>query len=196
MEIEEFIKIIRKEFGNLKDGGKLLISVSSKHVLKTNILILQFLLNEKKLPGLYICVDIPQIHVERLLRKYEIKSDRLKYIDAITGLSTFEQEFNDKIVYIDNPFNVKLINEAIHKVQEDGVKRFIILDNMATLQFYSSEIQKFFERFIKSIKEFNMNYLIITVDKERHNDTYDIIRNYCDHEMEIKKEWLDFLSNV
>jgi len=195
VEIEEFIKIIRNEFGKINDGGKLLLSVSSKHVLKTNILLLQYLLGEKKLPGLYICVDIPQIHVEKLLKKYEIKSDGLKYIDAITGLSTLEQEFNDKIIYIDNPFNVKLINEAIHKVQEDGVKRFIILDNMATLQFYSSEIKKFFEHFIRSITDFNMNYLIIAVDKERHNDTYEVIRKYCDHELEIKREWLDFLSS-
>ena len=194
VEMEELMNIIRDEFAKLKEGSKLLLSVSCKHVLKTNILLLQFLLNEKKMDGVYICVDIPQIHVERLLKKYNIKSDSLKYIDAITGLSTIDREFNDKILYIDNPFNVRSINDAILKVQVDGVKRFIILDNMATLQFYSSEISKFFEQFITSIDRFNMSYLMLAVDKDRHKDTYDIITHYCDSELEIKKEWVERLS--
>ena len=79
---------------------------------------------------------------------------------------------NEKIIYIDNPFNVKNINVAIRKIQADGVKRFIILDNMATLQFYSTEISKFFQHFISSVKEINMSYLMVAVDKNRHKDTY------------------------
>jgi hypothetical protein len=194
VEIDELMAIVRDEFGKLKEGGKLLLSVSSKHVLKTNIILLQFLLNEKSLDGLYICVDIPQIHVEKLIKKYNIKADGLKYIDAITGLSALDREVNEKIVYIDNPFNVKSINMAIQKVQVDGVKRFIILDNMATLQFYSTEIEKFFDQFISSSKDFNMSYLMVAVDKARHKDTYEIIKKYCDNELEIKNQWLEMLQ--
>lgn len=196
LEFEELVAIVRKEFENIKDGGKLLITVGCKHVLKTNLLLLQFLLNEKKLNGLYICVDIPQQHVEKLLKKYQIKSDKLRYIDAITGLSTLDKEFADNIVFIDNPFNVKLINEAIRKVQADGVKRFIILDNMATLQFYSTEISKFFKFFIKSLREFNLSYLMLAVDKTRHKETYDIIRPFCDGELEIKREWVELMEGI
>ena len=190
------MSIIREEFRKLRDGDKLLVSVSCRHVLKTNILLLQFLLNEQNLEGVYICVDIPQIHIQRLLKKYNINSSGLKYIDAITGLSTAEQEFNENITYIDNPFNVKMINEAIRKVQVDGVKRFIILDNMATLQFYSSETTNFFEQFIPSMKEIKMSYLMLAVDKDRHKDTYKIIKKHCDSELEIKKEWIDMLSGL
>lgn len=196
MDIEEIMSIIREEFRKLRDGDKLLLSVSCRHVLKTNILLLQFLLNEQNLEGVYICVDIPQIHIQRLLKKYNINSSGLKYIDAITGLSTAEQEFNENITYIDNPFNVKMINEAIQKVQVDGVKRFIILDNMATLQFYSSETTNFFKQFIPSMKDIKMSYLMLAVDKDRHNDTYKIIKKYCDSELEIKKEWIDMLSGL
>ena len=194
MEIEELVSIVRTEFDKLESGGKLLLSVSCKHVLKTNILLLQFLLNEKGLPGLYICVDIPQIHVERLLNKYSINSTNLKYIDAITGLSTLDREVREKILYIDNPFNVNTINQAILKIQSDGVERFIILDNMATLQFYSSEISPFFEEFISSVEKFNMSYLMLSVDKQRHKDTYDILKPYCDRELEIEDQWLDLLK--
>lgn len=196
MDIKDLMNLIREEFGKLQIGGKLLLSVSCRHVLKTNVLLLQFLLNEKNLAGVYICVDIPQIHIKRLLKKYKINASSLKYIDAITGLSTVERDFHENITYIENPFNVKMINEAIQKVQVDGVKRFIILDNMATLQFYSSEITKFFEKFIASIEEINMSYLILAVDKERHFDTYEIIKQYCDKELEIKKEWIDMITGL
>ena len=196
LEIEELMVIVRNEFDKLKDHGKLLISVSCRHVLKTNIVLLQFLLNEKKLNGLYICVDIPQVHVERLLQKYKINSKGLKYIDAITGLSTLDKEFHNNIIYIDNPFNVKTINEAILRIQTDGVKRFIILDNMATLQFYSTEISKFFKGFINSVDKFNMDYLMLAVDKNRHKDTYDIIRPFCDNELEIKRQWIELLKGL
>jgi hypothetical protein len=194
VEVEELMAFVRDEFKKLTDGGKLLLSVGSKHVLKTNIILLQFLLNEKNLDGLYICIDIPQVHVEKLIKKYNIKADGLKYIDAITGLSAQDREVNEKIVYIDNPFNVKSINEAIRRVQVDGVKRFIILDNMATLQFYSSEIEKFFDQFISSSSDFNMSYLMVAVDKQRHKNTYEIIRKYCDREMEIKNQWLELMQ--
>jgi hypothetical protein len=192
--MEEITQYVRQEIDNLKDGGKLLLTVGCKHVLKTNIVLLQFLLNEKNFNGLYICVDIPQVHVERLLKKYNIQSKDLKYIDAITGLSTVEREYHENIFYIENPFNVKVINEAISRVQADGVKRFVILDNMATLQFYSTEIGNFFNNFIGSIDKFNISYLILAVDKIKHTDTYDIIRPYCDGELDIKEEWLDWLK--
>ena len=194
--MNELLLIVREEFNNLEDGSKLLLSVGCKHVLKTNILLLQFLLNEKNLNGLYICIDIPQIHVERLLKKYNINSEDLKYIDAITGLSTLEQEYQNNILYIDNPFNVQTINEAIGRIQADGVKRFVILDNMATLQFYSSEISNFFNQFIGELKEFNISYLMLAVDKNRHKDTYDILRPLCDHELEIQPEWVEWLKSI
>ncbi|WP_455393202.1 hypothetical protein [[Eubacterium] cellulosolvens] len=194
MDIDDLMNIIREEFENLTDGGRLLLSVSCRHVLKTNILLLQFLLNEKNYDGVYICVDIPHIHIQRLLKKYNIKSDCLKYIDAITGLSTVEREFDEKITYVDNPFDVRSINQAIRKVQVDGVKRFVILDNMATLQFYSTEITNFFEHFIASIEDINLSYLMLAVDKNRHKETYKIIKNYCDRELEIKKEWIETVS--
>jgi hypothetical protein len=190
----KLIDIIRKEFSKLDDGGKLLLSVGCRDVLKLNVILLQFLINEQKLNGLYICVDIPQTNVERLVKKYDITKDGLKYIDAITGLSSIEREFNDNIFYIDNPFNVKIINEAINRVQADGVKRFVILDNMATLQFYSTEISNFFKNFIGSINDFNISYLVLAVDKIRHKRTYDIIRPFCDSEIEIKREWLGWLK--
>jgi hypothetical protein len=190
----KLVEIIREEFSKLDDGGKLLLSVGCRDVLKLNVILLQFLINEQKLNGLYICVDIPQINVERLVKKYDITKDGLKYIDAITGLSSIEREFNDNIFYIDNPFNVKIINEAINRVQADGVKRFVILDNMATLQFYSTEISNFFENFIGSIGDYNISYLVLAVDKVKHNKTYDIIRPFCDAELEIKREWLDWLK--
>ena len=194
MEIEELTNIVRNAIDKLDDGSKLLLNVGCKHVLKTNILLLQFLLNEKNFNGLYICIDIPQIHVDRLLKKYNINSKALKYIDAITGLSTVEREFHENIFYIDNPFNVQTINEAISRVQADGVKRFVILDNMATLQFYSTEIVNFFDNFIGSINDFNISYLILAVDKAKHNETYDIIRPICDGELEVKAEWLEYLK--
>jgi len=190
---DELLNIVREEFNKLDDGGKLLLNVGCRQVLKTNMILLQFLLNEQNLKGLYICVDIPQVHVDRLVKKYNIQTDGLKYIDAITGLSSLEMELQENIIYIDNPFNVKLINEAINKVQSDGVKRFVILDNMATLQFYSTEIKKFFDNFIGTINEFNIKLLVIAVDKSRHKDTYDVIEPLCDAEIDIKKEWLDGL---
>jgi len=190
------MKTVRSEFEKLSDGGKLLLTVGCRHVLKTNIILLQFLLNEKKLNGLYICVDIPQVHIDRLVKKYNIDHEKLKYIDAITGLSTVEKDQNQNVCYIDNPFNVKIINEAISKVQDDGVKRFVILDNMATLQIYSSEISRFFENFIGSINEFNINYLMLAVDKNNHKEAYDIIRPYCDSELEIRDEWLEWLREI
>jgi hypothetical protein len=84
----ELLDLVRDEFGKLNDGGKLLLSVGCRDVLKLNVILLQFLINEQKLNGLYICVDIPQINVERLVKKYDISKEGLKYIDAITGLSS------------------------------------------------------------------------------------------------------------
>ncbi len=192
----EIMDSIRNEFVKLKKGGKLLLSVSCRHVLKTNVLLLEFLINEKNLNGLYICVDIPHNHVERLLKTYKISSKDLTYIDAITGLSTLEREYQENIYYIDNPFNVKIINSAIKSIQSDGVKRFVILDNMATLQFYSTEIEKFFNKFIGSIDDFNISYLMLAVDKDKHKDTYDIIRPFCDSELEIKHDWINGLKEI
>jgi hypothetical protein len=188
---EEFIELVREEFERLDTGGKLLLTVGCRHVLKINMILLQFLLDEKNLNGLYICVDIPQINVDRLLKKYNISREGLKYIDTITGLSSLERQFNENIFYIDNPFNVRIINDAINRVQSDGVKRFVILDNMATLQFYSSEIGHFFENFIGSIDEHNISYLMLAVDKIKHSKTYDIIRPFCDSELEIMPDWIE-----
>ena len=133
MGIEEILEVVRSEFDKLEEGNKLLVTTSCRYVLKTNIILLHFLLNEKKLNGVYICVDIPQVHIDRLLDKYKIGSDDLLYIDAITGLSTLEKGNKENVLYIDKPFDVETLNEAINHIQSDGVSRFIILDNMATL---------------------------------------------------------------
>ncbi len=196
MGIEEILDVVRSEFDKLKDGNKLLVTTSCRHVLKTNIILLHFLLNEKKLNGMYICVDIPQIHLDRLLTKYKINSKGLVYIDTITGLSTSERINKKNILYIDNPFDVSTLNEAISRVQNDDLKRFVILDNMATLQFYASEVKNFIEKFINGIDNANISYLLLAVDKMKHTATYDIMRPFCDHELEVKTDGLDWLSEL
>ena len=191
MAIEDLHENMRTEFEKLQDGGKLLLIVGCRRVLKFNIYLLNFLLHEKKMNGIYICVDVPHTHVDRLLKKYKVNAEGLNYIDAITGLSAGEKEKRDDIVYIENPFNAKMITEAINQVQEDGVKRFIILDNMATLQFYSSEVVNFFKSFIGSVDDLNVSFLMLAVDKTKHKATYDIIRPYCDTELEVQDSWID-----
>jgi hypothetical protein len=46
------------------------------------------------------------------------------------------------------------------------------------------------------MKDIKMSYLMLAVDKDRHKDTYKIIKKYCDSELEIKKEWIDMLSGL
>jgi len=83
----------KKEVKNLKDYI-VLVRVSSGDYKKANIEILKLLVNEQKIPGIYVTLNKPFEVMQRLLKQNKIDPRLIIFIDAFTDVA--ENKKKDK----------------------------------------------------------------------------------------------------
>ena len=89
-------------------------------------------LNNK--PGIYICLNKTQKSIEKNLKKENIKTKKIFFIDCVTQ----EKQKND-VLYI-KPYRLDIIKSAIYNFIKDiEEEKTIIIDALAILLIYNEE---------------------------------------------------------
>lgn len=176
-----------KALDKLKNYVALAVFQSSNYQ-KYVLMILDYFVNEKKIPGVYVSVNKPYVVIKKSFDKSKIKDDAIIFIDAITQLSGAEMEKTKKCIYLDNPesltdFGIS-ITEAITALELK--EKFIFFDSVDTLLIYNKQeaVLKFMHFLIGRIRQWNVKGIIVTVEK---TEMIPQLSEFCDKVIYLKK---------
>jgi len=117
--------------------------------------------NYKKTPGIYVSLNKTQKSTEEFLKKSNINTQKLFFIDAVTTEKT-----KDYVLHID-PDQLELLSSAINSFIKDiKGEKFLLIDALSTLLIYNDENKV--ARFVKEITEYSShnNVEIIALSPE------------------------------
>jgi hypothetical protein len=183
----QVLDLIRKK---LDDNDTFLVFTSPKtHEFKTiGIDLLRYLVNEKKSPVVYICIDKPYSSIKRVLDKEEIDSKIIIFIDTVTLMSGTQPK-DDKCVYIRSPENLTDISIAISQAISSlsGNKTFIIVDSLSTLLVYNNihTVLKFVHIINAKIKQYGAKGLAISAKKGADDDFINQVFQFFDDSVDV-----------
>jgi archaellum biogenesis ATPase FlaH len=156
-----------------------LLVITSVEKLQDKIIELVGSMNGKI--GIYVSLNKTQKSIEDILKKNEIKTDKLFFIDCVTT-----QQTREDVLHI-SPRELDKLSYAINTFIKDiKGEKFLIIDALATLLIYNDENKV--AAFVKEVTEYasgNKAEIIAFSPATRGEELLNKIFNFFDH---VQKE--------
>lgn len=182
---------ISKELEDIEDNPITSILVGDKAYTKTNIAVLKYFVNERKISGVYITVNKPYQTLVNFFNKNGINTNRIFFIDMITKLSGDQPNRIDNCLFMESPESLTdlsiALTEVIKSIQGD---KFIFLDTLSTLLIYHElgTVTKFAHFLTNKMRVWMVKGVIISLIKETKPSLEAELTQFCDKVIDVKEE--------
>lgn len=181
-------EVLEKKIGTSKNYVAL-ATVNPKSYQKINIEIIRYLVQDKKIPGVYVTLNKPFRAVFEILKTNNVNTEIIIFIDAVTKTAGGTVEKTNKCLFIGNPENLSDISmamdQAIRRIPSDG--RFLFFDSLDTLLIYNKPITvaKFIHFLATKMRIWGVRGIIISLSNESNKELIDELSQFCDVRLEI-----------
>jgi len=185
LEVKETFK---KEVKSLKDFI-LFITVDAKNYQKTAIDVVSFLVNEKRIPGIYVTLNKPYEIVQRNLANNGIDTRLMIFIDAT---SRAEERKVGNCLCIGSPEKLSdmsvAMEQAINALPTD--EKFLVFDSLNTLSIFNKPgtVIRFLHFLTGKMREWKIEGIIITLKRETEQALADYLMQFSDANIEVGGE--------
>ncbi len=182
---------LEKEIECLEDNPIVTVLVPNKIYAQTNVDILKCLVNEKKIPGIYITVNKPYLNMLSFLRKSGINVSRIFFIDLISKLTKEQPSRIDNCLFMESPESLTdlsiALGEAVRSIPGD---KFIFLDTLSTLLIYNKAetVTKFVHFLTSKMRSWQVKGIIISLIKETKPELQAELAQFCDKVIDMGEE--------
>ncbi len=196
---ESLLKYIMASMGE-GVSGPVLFDVNSTQFVRVNLVVLNGLLLQRGLNGMFISVDRPHQYMVHLLRMHKINLENLMFIDAIGRFSADRKECMASVGYVDAPFHIDTLPAAMSEMGNNGhggekkvsldTCGFAMIDNLAALLPYNSytSVESFLRSFIGVMTSRGNTIVPLVVDKEKSGLLYETARSLATKEVDCRIE--------
>lgn len=153
--------------------------------------LMDFLVNELKMSGVYVTLNKPYEDLIRLLDKEKISKDSVFFIDAVTEMVGGTAVEGKKCKYLGSPADLTglgiAVTEAINALSGKE-KIFVIIDSLSSLLIYNSpeSVVRFSHFLVSKLRVSNISAAIIaSSDIDKH--TLTSVSQFCDKTIEVDK---------
>ena len=185
LEVKE---IFEKETKKLNDF-MIFISVSAQSYQSTIIGILNSLVKEQHIPGVYVTLNKPYEIIQRNLASSGIDPKLVIFIDA-TARSECKKVEN--CLSIGNPEKLSDISVAMDQAVKalQTSEKFLIFDSLNTLSIFNkpATVARFIHFLAGKIREWKVKGIIITLGKETEQSLLDELTQFSDARIDIGGE--------
>jgi len=161
---------IRQELANLPEHFIVLLVSDFTNYGELIDFILKYLLQEKKADGIYLSVNKTAKSIFENIQLMGVDPKKILFIDCTSGRIQKYHETQENIIVIKSPEHLTDIAVALSEIVRSGSNenRFLLIDSISTLLLFNSvkSVVKFTHFFTNLIREYHLNGLIFTVDKE------------------------------
>jgi hypothetical protein len=175
--------------------GPVLVDCPSTQFVRTNLMLLAGLSAEHGMPGIFISVDRPHQYMVHLLTMHQIRAEHITFIDAISRFSADFKIAPANVGFVDTPFHVDRLPQAIEKWSASGNGHtprlgdfeFAMIDNLAALLTYNSysSVELFLRNFVTVLTAQKKVLIPIVIDSERSSLLYDTAKELCQSEVKM-----------
>lgn len=186
---EEAVKSkLAAEAGGMKENAVILISSKSKDhgVVVSNML--DILVNEKDMGGIYISVSRPYEFIVSMMKEKSISSDDIYFVDCISQMAGKAHDKPDEnVVFVENPSSLEevslYLDRMLGKVKNE--KKFLFLDSLSSLLIYNNDksVKEFTHFIINKIRLENIAGVILSIEKKEAEDLVRTLTPMCDAEI-------------
>ncbi len=162
---KDTIGLIKKEVNKLEDY-LILITTDIKQYQNTDIEVIKYFINNKT-PGIYITLNKPYDIIERALKKNNIDSRLIIFIDGATQKKTSQRLKN--CLFIGSPERLSDISVAIDQAAKSLPKdKFLFFDSIDTLLVFNNAptVARFVHYLAGKIRELKLKGVIISLKRE------------------------------
>lgn len=165
-----------------------LIKVDASSYQEANLEILKLLVNEQKIPGVYVSLNKPFKTMKRLLKKNKIDTKLIIFIDGITKVPENEKR-QENCLFIGSPEKLSDISVAIDQAISalPTKKKFLFLDSINTLQLFNKlgTVARFIHFLAGKIREWRIKGIIISLKKGTDEILLNELAQLCDIEIDL-----------
>ena len=158
------------EISSMEDGSVVLILTSAEKYMENIISVLKTLVNKKKYPCIYVTINKPYQVLLNVLKKSEIDTDKIFFIDLISKMTRIETAGAKDCLFINSPDSLTELSIAITESARNlpGKNKFIFLDSLSTMLIYNQTgtVTKFAHFLIGKMKTEAIEMVIISLEKE------------------------------
>jgi hypothetical protein len=179
-----------------KFQGPVLIDCPSTQFVRANLMLLRGLSADHGMPGIFISVDRPHQYMVHLLTMHQIKAEQITFIDAISRFSADFKIAPATVGFVDTPFHVDRLPQAIEKWSVGGNGHtphlnnfdFAMIDNLAALLTYNSysSVELFLRNFVTVLTEQKKVLIPLVIDSEKSGLLYDTAKGLCQSEVKLQ----------
>ena len=178
----EMRTVINKEFKDLPEGFIVSVLSSTEQYSTLNIEILDYLINDRKMNGIYFTVNKPYETLVTILKKNEIDIKKLYFIDAISGAVGKKKSDAENCVIVQNPSALTDLSICITEACTSKNPGFLILDSLSTMLVYNNEdtTVRFIHYLITELRKCKVSGIILSLEKDMEKKMLDSIAQFCD----------------
>lgn len=180
---------ISEIIGEMDDADIWQILVDGDSYTDTIYKILHNMVNDKKMPGVYVSLNRPYDVVKKKLEKI-IDVRWLIFIDGITNLTGIKPQKRDGCLFLSSLTNLTdmgiTIDQAIDAINSDKI--FILLDSLSTMSVYNDDdvVFKFMHYLMGRIRMKGISGIFITIKLDKGNDITKQLSLICDRTIEVQ----------
>jgi KaiC/GvpD/RAD55 family RecA-like ATPase len=179
---------VEELFESLPDKFIALAETSGANYQPTNLQILYYLVKVRNLSGIYVTVNKPYNFIKKTMETYNIDSNQVYFIDAISKTSTGQPERIDNVIYVNAPKSLTEISFGLTElVNAKPSLSFLLLDSISTFLLYNDQrsVEKFVHMLVNMLRELDMDGVIVTLDREQDKGLIDQLSVFCDKVMKF-----------
>ncbi len=177
-----------KTLSKAKDEWIALMTSRSQNYFESNIKVIEYLVNKKKMRGVLVVLNRPYSDFKKALGEKKVDLNNLIIIDCATKLANNEPKREENVLFLSGPRNLSDISVAIDQAIDaiDGDK-FLFLDSLSTLLIYheSDTITQFIHFLTSKLRNSNVKGIIILLDRDLNEKVGKIISQFADMILEV-----------
>lgn len=175
----------KKDVYNLKDY-LILITTTAKDYTNTNIEIIDYFINDEKIPGVYVTLNKPNEIIKRTLTNKGVDPRLIIFIDGATQNKTNERTEN--CLFISSLEKLSDISVAIDQaVKALPQEKFLFFDSVNTLSIFNNPktVARFVHFLAGKMRELKVKGIIISLNKDSDQELISELTQLSDSRIDI-----------
>ena len=175
---------LEEQLEKLPNGFIVGVVMPSDSYEDTNMDLLSFLINQKKISGGYVSVTKPSNYIISRLKNKNIDPNKLFFIDCITKGLGGELPKQNNCVLIESPAHLTDLSVALHKffTSSSNENRFLCIDSLSTLCIHNrlDDVLKFIHYVTGKMRIFGFNGIMLSLHEETDKKLISELSQFCD----------------
>lgn len=155
-----------------------------KEIADTSI---KFLLENKKARGIYVTFNKPVFVLMDFLQSKGIETDRLFFIDGISGATQNQLTGKNNFAVLSGPTALTELSIEITRAKETGQYEFILFDALSTILIYNSQKRtiQFTYFLMTKLRDYNFSGVVLFIKSELEKEVFDSVAHLTDLQLKF-----------